>query len=462
MVAMVAAIMALIAGVIATVVATGLLGPGAAQPTSSASVSADQTPTPASVPTVLSAASGTPTPTAPPLADVLERPLGADALGDSVAVSVVDLSTGTKLFTADADAALIPASTMKILTAAAALHVLGPQHRFATRVVAGHAPGQLVLVGGGDPVLTADPDRAGGTQLSTLADLTAAELAESGTSTVELVVDDGMFTGPAVSPNWRSYYVPSGVVGPVSALALDGGRISPGRSERADDPAIAAATTFVDMLASRGIVVRAGPVRDDAPANAAEVAAVRSVPLERIVEHMLLVSDNDAAEVLARHVAAGTGRPASFNAGSRAIVEAVGSLGIDMSGSTVLDGSGLARGNALSPNVLVATLAAAARPENPDLRSVLTGLPVARFTGTLDDRFDSPQAADAAGVVRAKTGTLTGVSSLAGTVVARDGSAFGFAMLADDIVNTEAARLALDETAAALAGCGCAHPGTES
>ena len=82
--------------------------------------------------------------------------------------------------------------------------------------------------------------------------------------------------------------------------------------------------------------------------------------------------------------------------------------------------------------------------------------------GAVDDRFDSPQAADAAGVVRAKTGTLTGVSSLAGTVVARDGSAFGFAMLADDIVNTEAARLALDETAAALAGCGCAHPGTES
>ena len=87
----------------------------------------------------------------------------------------------------------------------------------------------------------------------------------------------------------------------------------------------AAAATFVDMLASRGIVVRAGPVRDDAPANAAEVAAVRSVPLEQIVEHMLLVSDNDAAEVLARHVAAGTGRPASFNAGSRAIVDAVGS-----------------------------------------------------------------------------------------------------------------------------------------
>ena len=106
-------------------VATGLLGPGGAAHVIRER-SADQTPTPASVPTVLSAASGTPIPTAPPLADVLERPLGADALGDSVAVSVVDLSTGTKLFTADADAALIPASTMKILTAAAALQCWVP------------------------------------------------------------------------------------------------------------------------------------------------------------------------------------------------------------------------------------------------------------------------------------------------------------------------------------------------
>jgi D-alanyl-D-alanine carboxypeptidase/D-alanyl-D-alanine-endopeptidase (penicillin-binding protein 4) len=97
--------------------------------------------------------------------------------------------------------------------------------------------------------------------------------------------------------------------------------------------------------------------------------------------------------------------------------------------------------------------------ENPDLRPVLTGLPVAQFTGTLDDRFDSRRAADAAGVVRAKTGTLSGVSSLAGFVVARDGNTYGFAVLADEIVDAEAARAALDEMAAALAGCGCAHPG---
>jgi serine-type D-Ala-D-Ala carboxypeptidase/endopeptidase (penicillin-binding protein 4) len=462
LVAVVAAILALFAGAIAMVVVTGVVGTGSAQPSSSPSVTAEQTSTASSPPTVLSAASGTPTPAAPPVADVLARPLGASALGDSVAVSVIDLSTGTTLFTDDADAALIPASTMKILTAAAALQVLGPQHRFATRVVAGDVPGQIVLVGGGDPMLTAGDreDRSAGTPLSTLADLTAAALTESGITTVDLVVDDGMFTGPAVNPDWRSNYVPSGVVGPVSALALDGGRITPGLSLRADDPALAAGGTFAEMLGTRGIVVRARPVRADAPARSDEVAAVRSVPLEQIVEHVLLVSDNDGAEVLARHVATGSGRPASFNAASRAVVDALEELGIDLSGVTVLDGSGLARENAVSPTVLVATLAVAAQPENPDLRAVLTGLPVAQFTGTLDDRFDSPRAADAAGFVRAKTGTLAGVSSLAGTVLARDGSAFGFAMLADEIVNTEAARLALDEAAAALAGCGCAHPGT--
>ena len=378
-----------------------------------------------------------------------------------MAVSVIDLSTGTTLFTDDADAALIPASTLKILTAAAALQVLGPQHRFTTRVVAGAVPDQIVLVGGGDPMLTAsDGDRSGGTPLSTLADRTAESLAESGITTVDLVVNDRLFIGPAVNPDWRSNYVPSGVVGPVSALALDGGRITPGRSQRADDPALEAAATFAEMLGARGITVRAGPVRGDAPASSDEVASVRSVPLEQIVEHVLLVSDNDGAEVLARHVAAGSGRPASFNAASRAVVDALEQLGIDMSGATVLDGSGLARGNAVSPAVLVATLATAAQQENPDLRAVLTGLPVAQFTGTLDDRFDSPRAANAAGFVRAKTGTLAGVSSLAGTVLAQDGSAFGFAMLADEIVNTEAARSALDEAAAALAGCGCAHPGT--
>jgi serine-type D-Ala-D-Ala carboxypeptidase/endopeptidase (penicillin-binding protein 4) len=452
----------LVLGVPAIAVLTvNFFGSSSARPSAIPSVP-KATPTPSPVPTVLPPASARPTVEATALSEVLNGPLNAAALGPRVAAAVVDLSTGSTLLAENADSALIPASTIKILTATAALEVLGPGHRFMTRVVAGETPEQIVLVGGGDPMLTArdDGNLTGVTRISELAERTAATLTKGDTTVVELVVDDRLFTGPAVDPDWRSGYVLGGNVGPVSALAVDGGRIEPGLRARSDDPALFAAAEFAKILAKHGIVVRAGPTRGQAPADAAEIAAVRSAPLAQIVEHVLLVSDNDGAEVLARHVAVGIGRPGSSDDAEAAIVETLERRGIEMSDAVVADGSGLARGNAVSPEVLVSTLAAAAKAENPQLRAVLTGLPVAQFTGTLDDRFDSPQAARGAGVVRAKTGTLTGVSSLAGFVVARDGSIYGFAVLADAIVNTEGARAALDETAAALANCGCAHPGT--
>jgi D-alanyl-D-alanine carboxypeptidase/D-alanyl-D-alanine-endopeptidase (penicillin-binding protein 4) len=461
-VALFAAVLAVLGGGIVAAVTTGVISLDAARPTPTPAESVAETPTPSPAPTVLAAASGAPTPGAPTLAEVLDSPLSADALGGSVAASVIDLSSGSALLTDNADAALIPASTMKILTSAAALEVLGAGHRFTTRVLQGPVRGQIGLVGGGDPTLTAedDPDPGTATSISTLADLTAESLTEAGITEVDLYYDDTLFTGPAEDPDWRSTYVPSGDVGLVSALALDGGRLKPGLRARAADPASSAASTFATRLASHGILVQAGPTRARLEEGAAEIAAVRSPALAQIVEHVLLVSDNDGAEILGRHVALGRGKPATASDAERAVVETLEEMGIDMSGNTVRDASGLARGNAISPEVLVATLAAAARPENPHLRPVLTGLPVARFNGTLDDRFDSPRAADAAGVVRAKTGTLAGVTSLAGFVVSRDGSSYGFAVLADDIVDTEAARAAIDNVAAALVRCGCADPGT--
>ena len=458
---MIAAILVALGVPAVALITTRVIGADSAPSDWSPTASPPQTPTPSSAPTVLPAASGHQTPGAPAINDVLEGPLNADALGSRVAAAVIDLSTGSTLLAEQADSALIPASTIKILTSAAALEVLGPEHRFTTRVVAGADPDQLVLVGGGDPALTEsdDPELDVATRLSVLADRTAAALKKTGTTAVELLVDDTLFTGPAVDPDWRSSYIPTGAVGPVSALAVDGGRVDPGLRARSDDPALSAAVDFTRLLAANGVIVRAGPTRGRAADDAAEIAAVRSPSLARIVEHVLLVSDNDGAEVLGRHVALATGRPGSSQAAEEAVVEALEEMGIDMSGATVLDGSGLARGNAISPVVLVATLAAAAKAESPNLRPVLTGLPVAQFTGTLDERFDSPRAAGAAGVVRAKTGTLTGVSSLAGIVVSRDGNTYAFAVLADQIVNTDAARAAIDNVAATLAQCGCAHPG---
>lgn len=442
---------------IATLLVTGVVDRSPrAEPTPSAGETPGSTPEPA--PTVLPAASSTPVSGAVDMATALGPALAAGALGGRVGVSVVDLGTGTAAYRSGPEA-LIPASTLKILTAAAALDVMEPDRRFRTRVVEGSEPDRIVLVGGGDPTLTADDRPAPGrTKLSVLAESTAAALQASGTTTVHLLVDDSLFTGPAVDPDWRSTYVRSGVVGPVTALAVDGGRQNPDTVRRADDPALAAAAVFAAMLAENGIDVVSEPSRGSAEAGAAVRAAALSAPLSDIVEHMLAASDNDYAEVLARHVARAVGLPGTSEAAEEAIVQALTGLGIDVTGLAVLDGSGLARGSAVAPQVLTATLSLAGESAHPHLRPVLTGLPVAGFTGTLDDRFDSQAASDGVGVVRAKTGSLSGVSSLAGTVVARDGTAYAFAMIADDVVNTVAARSALDDAAAALAGCGCVVP----
>ena len=120
------------------------------------------------------------------------------------------------------------------------------------------------------------------------------------------------------------------------------------------------------------------------------------------------------------------------------------------------DGSGLNRADKLTADLLTALLAKAGDPAHPELRPVLTGLPIAGFTGTLSDRYTTD--ASATGVVRAKTGTLTGVNTLAGTVVDTDGRLLAFAFLTSDEAHPPeptAAQAALDRTATALAACGC-------
>lgn len=98
-------------------------------------------------------------------------------------------------------------------------------------------------------------------------------------------------------------------------------------------------------------------------------------------------------------------------------------------------------------------LVAAADPANPRLRPLLTGLPVAAFSGSLSDRFHDDGSSDGAGVVRAKTGTLSGVSALAGVVTTEDGRLLAFAVLADRL--SRWAEPDLDRIAATLAGCRC-------
>ncbi|KOU37083.1 D-alanyl-D-alanine carboxypeptidase/D-alanyl-D-alanine-endopeptidase [Streptomyces sp. NPDC059558] len=378
------------------------------------------------------------------------KPLLADpALGTVRTASVVDTATGQVLYESGARDAMTPASTVKIVTAAAVLAALGPEHRIRTTVAPGAAPGQIVLVGGGDPSLTAkkkSPAGSGGSLVALAAD-TAQALKAAGTDTVTLGYDDSLYTGPArhpigVNPN----------IAPVTALAADEGRpddSTSGPVDRAEDPSRDAARTFRTLLADRGITVTGEPARAKAATGVQPLAVTLSTPIAGLVERMLTNSDNDIAEALARQTALASGRPASFEGAEKAVTDRLTALGVDTAGSRFADGSGLGRADKVSAGLLTGLLAKAADPQRPELRPVLTGLPVAGFTGTLKAR--NAGSSPAAGLLRAKTGTLTGVNSLAGTVVDPSGRLLAFAFLTANSPGAEGAEKALDKLAAAVA-----------
>ncbi|WP_414168341.1 D-alanyl-D-alanine carboxypeptidase/D-alanyl-D-alanine-endopeptidase [Streptoverticillium reticulum] len=386
------------------------------------------------------------------LAAALEPLLQDSALGSTHAASVVDAQSGDELYGTGQDVAYTPASTIKLATAAAALCALGPEHRIATTVVASGSDG-IVLVGGGDPTLTALPAQGEGPRFASLRDLadaTAKALKARGTNRTKLAYDTSRYSGPvlhSIGPNDN--------IAPVTALMVDEGRLDgsdKGPAERSADPAGDAARTFAGLLHERGVEVDGDPAEAHADASAQRIAAVSSAPLSALVERALTNSDNDIAEALARQTALASGQPASFEGAAKAVTDRLGRLGLPSGPARIADGSGLDRTDQVPAALLSRILARAADPAHPELRPLLTGLPVAGFTGTLRDRYAS---GDGKGVVRAKTGTLTGVNTLAGTVVDADGRLLAFAFMAGGTADPDAAQRALDHLASTLAGCGC-------
>jgi D-alanyl-D-alanine carboxypeptidase/D-alanyl-D-alanine-endopeptidase (penicillin-binding protein 4) len=177
--------------------------------------------------------------------------------------------------------------------------------------------------------------------------------------------------------------------------------------------------------------------------------------LAQIVQYILEVSDNEGAEVLARHVAIHERAPASFRGAARSVLQVVSGLGVPLPGAVLHDGSGLSRHDRLAPRTLVDVLAVDA--QHADLSVVPESLPVAGFSGSLTYRFQASGTAAGLGAVRAKTGTLTGVHGYAGVVTSRDGAVMTFAVVADRVRvrNTLFARDQLDRITSALAACRC-------
>ncbi len=368
--------------------------------------------------------------------------------------SVVEVGTGKVVYAHNATSSQIPASTMKLLTATAALSILGPEHTFKTSVVSPQQ-GQIVLVGGGDPYLarTGSADYPRRATITGLARATAAELKQDKITKVSLGYDASLFSGPAWNPRWPSFYGDS--VSPTSALSVDEGRVGFGSgSPRYKDPAKQAATAFSAALSKQGIKVTTTQ-RARAPKSAPVVATVSSMRLERIVEHVLMVSDNDGAEVLFRHAAIGAGRAGSIAEATKVVRSELTELGIWGPGMTISDGSGLARQTKVPADAMVKMLRLAASEQHPELRPVITGLPVAGVEGSLRIRYFDDQSLAGRGVVRGKTGTLNKVRARAGLVRTTDGSLLVYAFLINKPKNEYNAMVWLDRVTTAISTCGC-------
>lgn len=375
----------------------------------------------------------------------------AEELGERVAFAAVDPRTGEEV-AAVGSGAFIPASTAKLLTAFTVLSKVDPQQRFTTSVV--RAGNQVILVGGGDPYLRSEPPekKVFGVEadVEMLAARTAAALRTAGMTSVQVDYNAPRFSGPSFNPSWEPSYRAENLVTPISALWVDRG-IDDG--VRTKDPAAHAADTFADALEDLGIDVADDQRPVSVPSGATPIARVESASVARITEEMMVSSDNEAAEVLLRHAALASGRPGSFADGVATVVEVLQANGIDTTGLSLHDGSGLSRRNRIAPATLAQTIAKAAA--TPRTASLIADLPIANFSGTMGRRFGKED--DGQGVVRAKTGTLTDVHSLAGVVTDRVGTPIVFAVMADQAKDIPVPEVedALDAVAAALARCVC-------
>ena len=374
--------------------------------------------------------------------------------------SVTDPATGTLLWSRAAGTPLVPGSTVKLLTSAATLLTLDPTERLVTRVVAGPEPGTVVLVGGGDPTLTALPAEKVGVypdpaRLTALAD---AVRKAAPVPVRRVLVDTSRYRGPTMQATWDPVDVDGGFVTPIEPLMLDGGRKDPAEPDgaRVFDPALTAGRALAGLLGAD-----AGSVAEGTAAPGATVLGkVASAPVSDLVEHTIRTSDNVLAEMLAREVAIERKAEPSFEGAAAQTLLALSQAGFDTAGAELVDGSGLSTADRVPAQLLGAVLAEAAAPaqgarDTQFLRPIVTGLPVAGGDGTLVDRFaNGSPSASGRGVVRAKTGTLTGVSSLAGIVTDADGRLLVFALMSNG-VNPGKVRPKLDAIASQLGRCGC-------
>jgi D-alanyl-D-alanine carboxypeptidase/D-alanyl-D-alanine-endopeptidase (penicillin-binding protein 4) len=338
----------------------------------------------------------------------------ADEVGDAGCVRLAD---GDHVIAElNADLPLIPASNQKLMVAAVALDVLGPDHRFRTKLESvapsdGVIASDVYLIGGGDPVLrtagVSDPLRYPAFNTTSLEPL-ADQIVILGVTTIlgDIVGDGSRYDDEFRAPSWGDD-ITNVDGGPYDALLVNDGLIANGNYGL--NPNRSAARIFYDLLTARGITISGSAANAERPAEAdfTTLALIESLPLTDVLVELLHTSDNNTAEMLVKEIGVVAAGDGTRIAGLGVIRAKLASWGVPLDGIELSDGSGLSRDNKLTCAALATVLATS--PVADELRDLL---PVAGRDGTLATQL---LGTEAEGRLQAKTGTLTGVKALTGS-----------------------------------------------
>jgi len=346
-------------------------------------------------------------------ANVFAR-LAAEPEMGNPSVSLLDLSTGEIVFESNAFSQRKPASTIKLLSAVATLKYLNPSQVFTTTVSLGTVPDSLVVNGEYDPWISMDHRTATKMKRTSFPRLAfnglSAAKKKSGGSVKKLkVYYNDLYSNEVAT--FKAFYKKRGVT-----------------------------ATFIKVSQEKAVSL-----------SSEEVVYSVSPTVKEIMDWFLLWSDNLLSERMARLAAKASGN--EFNDKGVAITFATQliEMGIDPSNIVVKDASGLSRENKVTANVMAKLLYKI--HSDPLLATLIDGLPVGGESGTLRRRYVET-APDAVGLVKAKTGTLTGTVSLAGYVQSGERE-YAFVVIADKIRRTnsasEQARKTLDRYLAKIA-----------
>ena len=423
-------------------------GPAAATacPPATLSSAPESAPPPApAAPPVAAPPTPAPNPAAAALANLISARLADPRLaGTTIGLSVWVEGLG-EVAGHNADLPLTPASNQKLFTAMGALSLLPQTDRLVTEVRATGTQegrvlnGDLFLVGGGDPTLSAKGPHS-------LDDLAAA-VKGRGIDEVRgaLVGDESRYDTVRGAPGWLPQHVPM-FIGPLSALVVDRNQLRPD-ADYAANPLPGTLPYFRAALLRAGVRVLGPNVAGPAPAGSAVLAGLGSPTVGELVGEMLNQSDNLIAEILVKEVGFRTARPApgSTAGGLAAMNNAVGMLGVPLAG-VAADGSGLSRADRRSAREWRSLLQAV--HTQPWAERLVGSLPLAARNGTLSRRF-AHTAAEAN--VRAKTGWIDEARSLSGYLTTVGGRPVVFSVIVNGTTPTSPALNALDTLVAAIA-----------